>query len=215
MSAKTKPTISIEASSSYEESSDDEVEVESDNDRFDDDIDPEKKFLIDQNKEFKTVGQTSLDFSEFVIEVSEYPNQVLYFRIRVCDPDLSIMGPWSDIKNIKTPKKFGKVLIYKTPFDENGFMAYAAIDNNKGQWINPILNGTISISASSYGDAMFTSPASETLTAGRIGWLTSVVHNTPSALASSQPSIEKLSMMAQSTLPPGIIVIYSSMLIII
>ena len=161
----------------------------------------ETETLQQQTQEYKLVGETCLTSTEYKVDVSKFEDQMLLFRVRIVDTDLNLVGPWSAEASFRTPRKFGKLLPYRTPFDPAGLVHYLGTFGTK-QWCNPILSGEVIVSASSFGKSMyFSSSSGLTLSTGRTGWLTSPSKEADSSNYSSgnPPTLEQLSHLVSSS----------------
>lgn len=187
-----EPVIgTIARSDSYELSSDDE--------------DDSTKKLVQFVHEYVNVGETELESTEFVADVSRHANQVVYFRIRIVDRDMNLTGPWSTPCSVKTPRKFGKVLLFRTPFDQGGLMSFIGSAGTP-QWVNPILSGELKVTASSFGERMYIAGSGDGGSSmSRAGWLTgpSSAAIAPDFSLGNPPALEQLALLASPSVPSG------------
>lgn len=153
---------------------------------------------------FKTVSEAALESTSCTIDVVEHENETLCFRARVVDPDMNLSGPWSIACSMKTPKQFGKILSYSSPFDQSGIFSFMATSGGSTPWSNPIIDGRLVVTASSYGESMFAAAGDKGISPGQVGWLTNPSKGTMAVLSIGQsPSIQQIAMLANTSISPG------------
>ena len=171
-----------------------------------DEDDVSTKRMLQFVHEYVTVGEAELEATEFVADVSKHADQLVYFRVRVVDRDMNLTGPWSTPCSVKTPRKFGKMLLFRAPFDQGGLMYFIGTTANSEQWVNPILSGEIKISASSFGERMYIAVNGDGGSSmSRAGWLTGPSNTamSPAYSLGTPPALEQLALLASPSVPIG------------
>lgn len=170
----------------------------------DDEEDAATTNLLEFVHDYEQIGTAGLDETEYTVDVSKYHDQQVYFRLRVVDTDMVLYGPWSAVCSVKTPKKFGKVLTFCSPFDEGGLTHFLG-SQGKQHWSNPIMNGDIIVTASSYGHQMYLSGSGvEGFSMTKAGWLTGPGKSatlSPAGSAHQPPGLEQVAHLAASSVP--------------